>query len=379
MSDLFETDQTLAGLVEAAAQAVEDGHRDKRQRTDDFGPMSGEESVDNLPDDGAQEDDQHGDEALNNEQQNEDPPNGEASNDSQSSDSHHTDSPNTAVLFREVGENARKYSRPPMAIMFQNLELVPENFLKLQNDAKTYMLDPAHTDRRDVIGERRQHGGQDLARIRLFNITEAYLNGGAGERFFGHSAITPGYVRTLFWPENSPEIIRQMMPLLRKLVSNERQRLYAAENRKEKARKAELYTLPDPPVPEPPPTIDLTSPVRPRFYDLPDLPDSTRLIVNIVRIDERGEFKRLVPRFGLNPDICTSVAAMFHEITIKLAEMRPTHPVLLDVNLTVRCAIKAWTQDGLVDIETDADWLVALLTAEGTEWMDGEVRILVIV
>ena len=382
MSDL-DADPSLAGLVEAAAQAVQDDHRDKRQRTDDFNHIPSEDmAADTVTADGLPNNDQHNGDELNDAPLDDGPPNGTAGSDgSQSSASHHTDSPNTAVLFREVGENARG-SRPPMARMFQTLELVPENFLKMQNDAKSYMLDTNYLDRRDVIGEKRQHGGQDLARIRLFNHTEAYLKAGAGERYFGHHAVTPGYVRTMFWPEDSAEIIRQMMPLLRKMVSNERQRVYAAETRKEKARRAALEREPPMPALDIPATTASTATnatVSPAAIG--HMPPSTQIMVNMVRFDERGEFKRLMPRFNIDPDVCTSVAAVVNEVKSKLVEPATTqaHPEMAQINLDASCTIKAWTQEGLVDVETDADWLVALLTAEGTEWMDGEVRVLIVV
>ena len=173
------------------------------------------------------------------------------------------------------------------------------------------------------------------------------------------------------------------MPLMRKMVTNERQRVYAAESRKEKARIAELNQLP------PMPTMSMAT-VDPAMDaivspagvgDMPTMTPSTQIMVNIVRFDERGEFKRLMPRFNINPDLCTSVAGVVNEVKSKINDPATTqaYPEMLEVNLDVRCTIKAWTQDGLVDIETDADWLVALLTAEGTEWMDGEVRILVVV
>lgn len=380
MSESFEVDPSLNDLVQAAAQAVQDDHRDKRARTDDFNHEPAEEiPVEALPAGALPNDDLPTD----------DPPNGNpptntaASDGGRSSDSLPTNSPNTAVLFREAGPNARKYSRPPIAKMFQSLELVPENFLKLQNDAKAWILDPAHPERRDIIGEKRMTGGQDLARIRLWSVVEKYLKEGAGEHYFGHAAVTPGFVRTIFWPEDSAELTRQMMPLMRKMVTNERQRVYAAESRKEKARIAELNHMP------PMPTMSMTT-VDPAMHamvspagvgDMPTMPPSTQIMTNIVRFDERGEFKRMMPRFNINPDVCTSVAGVVNEIKSKINEPATTqnYPEMLQVNLDVRCNIKVWTQDGLTGIETDADWLVALLTAEGTEWMDGEVRILVIV
>lgn len=149
-----------------------------------------------------------------------------------------------AVLFREPSEKSKKYSRPPLGKVFASLELEPEQFLQLQSTAKSWMLNDEHPNRRDVVGQKRnQNNNNDAAKLRLYSCVEAFLeDNNNGETFFGHSAAssTPNVPsRTFFWPEHRARVIKALMPLLRKMVTNERQRLYAAETRKQDAKKEE--------------------------------------------------------------------------------------------------------------------------------------------
>lgn len=142
-----------------------------------------------------------------------------------------------AVLFREPSEKSKKYSRPPLGKVFASLELAPEPFLRLQNAAKSYMLDPNHPERKDVVGHKKNSSdNNDQAKLRLYQAVEGFLyEDDNGENYFGHTAaldMTDAPVRTFFWPEDRGRIIKTLMPLLRKMVTNERQRLYAAETRR---------------------------------------------------------------------------------------------------------------------------------------------------
>lgn len=137
-----------------------------------------------------------------------------------------------AALFRQPSSN-KKYTRPPMSKMFTSLELSPENFLHLQAAAKAYMLDDQHPERRDCVGQRGK-GDTEMVKLRLWNCVRQFLEGeGNGERFFGENVVNEGMgPRTYIWPRDQQKIISLVIPLLRRMVTNERQRQYAIETRK---------------------------------------------------------------------------------------------------------------------------------------------------
>lgn len=137
-----------------------------------------------------------------------------------------------AALFRQPSSN-KKYTRPPMSKLFSSLELSPENFLHLQAAAKGYMLDDDHPERRDCVGQRGK-GDTEMVKLRLWNCVRHFLEAeGNGERFFGEDVVNEGMgPRTYIWPRDQQKIISLVIPLLRRMVTNERQRQYAIETRK---------------------------------------------------------------------------------------------------------------------------------------------------
>ncbi|KAF2440729.1 hypothetical protein P171DRAFT_435498 [Karstenula rhodostoma CBS 690.94] len=165
-----------------------------------------------------------------------------------------TDSPgihSAAALFRRPSErNPRKHTRLSMSKLFMSLQLSPESFLHLQSEAKSYMLDPAHPERQSCVGNRGK-GDTDMVKLRLFNCVREFLDGGAGERFFGETsaskrqrerdpreaarALGEDEVHAdndLIWPGDGNKLVSLVTPLLRRMVTNERQRIYAIETRK---------------------------------------------------------------------------------------------------------------------------------------------------
>lgn len=137
-----------------------------------------------------------------------------------------------AALFRQPSSN-KKYTRPPVSRLFTSLELSPENFLHLQAAAKAFMLDDKHPERRDCVGQRGK-GDTEMVKLRLWNCVRQFLeNEGNGERFFSEHVINEGMgPRTYVWPRDQHKIIALVIPLLRRMVTNERQRQYAIETRK---------------------------------------------------------------------------------------------------------------------------------------------------
>jgi hypothetical protein len=130
-----------------------------------------------------------------------------------------------------------------------SLQLSPENFLQLQALAKVYMLDTSHPERQNCVGNRGK-GDTDMVKLRLFNCVRDFLNDGVGEQFFGEDVEKPGEkdaieaaralgedktpdpAERLTWPRDGNKIISLVTPLMRRMVTNERQRQYAIETRK---------------------------------------------------------------------------------------------------------------------------------------------------
>jgi len=138
-----------------------------------------------------------------------------------------------SALFRRPSSTSKKSTRPPKSKLFTSLELSPEGFLQLQSAAKYYMLDNAFPERKDTVGQRGKTDS-DLVKLRLWNCAKDFLdNEGNGDRFFGPEApADEGKLRTMFWPSHKNAIITALTPLLRRMVTNERQRQYAVETRK---------------------------------------------------------------------------------------------------------------------------------------------------
>ncbi|KAF2501087.1 hypothetical protein BU16DRAFT_555593 [Lophium mytilinum] len=163
--------------------------------------------------------------------------------------------PRTALFRRPPTNPPKKYTRPPMSKLFDSLQLGPESFLQLQAQAKSYMLDPAHPARQACVGNRGK-GDTDMVKLRLFRCVNDFLVQGAGEQFFGVGAegrdVGRGVVKAIgegenvdgelgenagaetkwIWPRDGNTIVGLVTPLLRRMVTNERQRVYAIETRK---------------------------------------------------------------------------------------------------------------------------------------------------
>ncbi|KAJ9615744.1 hypothetical protein H2200_001821 [Cladophialophora chaetospira] len=323
-----------------------------------------------------------------------------------------------SVLFREPSSKSKKHSRPPLGKVFSSLELAPENFLRLQNSAKAFMLDEAHPERRDVVGHKKNTGGTDLAKLNLWNCVDEFLSvHGYGEKYFAPGAGTevPGAPqRTLFWPQESQTIIKLMMPLMRKMVTNERQRIYAAATRKQGPAKEsnegqspaaaaanesvmsdgkdldtnypqqEINSQPLMPAQQQDLDRPLPAAAQPAQHDLADasLVDSQAtttsrqslvLYVNVVS-DTAGALRRVIPRFSLMPEAAPNLAALLSEVDRRYPSTARNGSTSGEES---RPVVKVWLSDGLVTVGDDGEWMVALLSAGFVEWMDAEIRVLV--
>ncbi|KAL9086620.1 MAG: hypothetical protein Q9165_007063 [Trypethelium subeluteriae] len=153
----------------------------------------------------------------------------------------------TAALFRPPNQpSSKKSTRPPISKLFSSLELGPSTFLELQSAAKAYMLDPGYPDRQDCVGNRGK-GDSDVVKLRLYNCVREFLEeeadgpdaedtclGGRsrGDVFFGpYVRKEDGGERKWTWPKDRERVVGMCVPLLRRMVTNERQRKYAVETR----------------------------------------------------------------------------------------------------------------------------------------------------
>ena len=138
-----------------------------------------------------------------------------------------------SALFRQPSEKSSKYTRPPMSKMFTSLRISPEGFLQLQGAAKQYMLDDRFPDRRECVGQRGR-GDTDMVKLKLWKCVKNFLeHEGHGQQFFGEDVPHAGIPEQPYvWPRDEGKIIKLVMPLLRRMVTNERQRQYANITRK---------------------------------------------------------------------------------------------------------------------------------------------------
>ena len=363
-----------------------------------------------------------------------------------------------AALFRRPSATSKRYTRPPMSKMFTSLQLSPENFLHLQAAAKGYMLDPAHPERRDTVGQRGR-GDSEMVKLRLYNCVKNFLEAeGHGEMFFGDNTVNEGMgPREFAWPRDQHKIISLVIPLLRRMVTNERQRQYAVETRKggsdeHNRGKGDDAAVPhnasallssednalqnqseatsrnvgpdavsteaqavdkragvaigaphspgdDSPAisapinsPLPPQPPYRPAPVARKSSRPPKRADATRLNgyqhatldpnaimlhINVVSSDDI----RLLPRLDLPSSMCPNLEALVKHTSEHAwkhsgesgvaGQSRPSDPWANGMRL------KVWLADGLVLIQTDGEWMVALLSAGTKDWMDGELRVII--
>lgn len=154
--------------------------------------------------------------------------------------------------------------------MFESLKLGADEFLDLHAQAKSFMLDPAHPERLATVGIRGKSDSRGI-KLELSRCTAQFLEGGVGLQFFGHEAVRQATEHdhdevdangdneaqdgslvegtttqrrhrrnrqqekqqaTPVWPEDRDQLIALCMPLLRRIITNEKQRQYAASSRK---------------------------------------------------------------------------------------------------------------------------------------------------
>lgn len=312
------------------------------------------------------------------------------------------------ALFRRPSTASKKYTRAPMSKLFTSLELTAEQFLHLQSAAKAYMLDPNHPERGDCVGNRGR-GDTDMVKLKLFACVKSFLEDeGWGARCFTDEVVG-GKFRKLKWPQMKNKIISLVTPLMRRMVTNERQRLYALETRQEKrsrpdaTRQGQRHTSQTTasaisPHPESRQIHSVTtteqSAVDPKLNDyhykiydphqsngdgqangIMKEPGSSvrkydaeraadvRYLVNLMH-----HGRRLHPQVTLKPSACPGFASLVQHIHNMMdglsQEQQPS-------------SIKVLGPTGLVNVNGEDSWRGAIASVLQTEWMDGEVKFVI--
>ena len=314
------------------------------------------------------------------------------------------------ILFRKTGPTKKQYSRPVMSKLYSSLGLTPENFLHLQSSAKAYMLDENYPERQSCVGHRGGNESNQLIRLKLKNCTQDFLTAeGLGEKYWGSSqANSSGNENfgSLIWPRDTQKIVKICIPLLRRQLTNEKQRKYSAAvgNRNTASPRTMARSELDP----------ASTGVNPFEADSPFSGDYED--INGTTFNEPGPNPFDTDAVGMNTEGATAATEPGEEKSYEPVYTRPS--LLLHINVLIdnvrivprltvtaakvasleslRCLVRPHCRDvrpsvgsglreprirlllaqGLTDIRTDSQWHHALSTISLTEWMDNEVRVL---
>jgi len=314
-----------------------------------------------------------------------------------------------AALFRKTASTTARYTRPPMHKLYADLELSPENFIHLQAQAKSYMLDEEHPHRRACVGGRGK-GDTDMSKLKLFHCVREFLEPELGSLYFGPDSEGAS-LRKWSWPADVNKVIAAVTPLLRRMVTNERQRQYANESRKgNRKKKADGDADPDASM-----ITEATSgedDVRPSLdssgmlstYAGNETTDQQQsgvsayaLLLHIVVVTSNGDLEQqqVIGRFHWPAHTYATFSALRDHVyaAVSTCAMPALRADVADVvsmdkssesmtttigPLTSIISIAAFLPStGLKRIEDDIDWLAAVDEAKGTAWMDQALRIVV--
>ncbi|TQS34481.1 hypothetical protein Golomagni_05133 [Golovinomyces magnicellulatus] len=322
-----------------------------------------------------------------------------------------------AALFRRPSAASKKHTRPPMSRLFLSLDITAEMFLKLQGAAKKFMLDERYPERRQAIGTKCQ-AENEHKKLKLFSLVKYFLDvEGWGERCFGSKAEGAD-LRKLKWPESKNIIIKRVTPLMRRMVTNERQRQYANERRLEKRTKKfqeRKSCEKDTPSTEKSVgrEIDVRSSVNQtvQTVDSPSLPQLTQDYISdfsSLRVRDNSERETLPPIIQLQVDknmtsnvesaqlLRTEKKNIKYYLNLLEGDHRVKERlVILSVgSLNFSGLIRHMTQlmdplqedllivkvhgpHGLIEVIDEDSWAQATLLILKHEWMDKEIRCLV--
>lgn len=102
----------------------------------------------------------------------------------------------------------------------------------------------------------------------------------------------------------------------------------------------------------------------------------TYLRINII---QHG--KRILPRLDLPAGQCPDVDTVKQTIIRRYPSLNGSdnieHTPQQAREAAASWKIKAWLPQGVITVQADKEWTIALLTADTTEWMDGDLKVLV--
>jgi hypothetical protein len=308
-----------------------------------------------------------------------------------------------------------------MSKLFTSLGLSAEQFLHLQAGAKAYMLDENYPERSGCVGNKGALDG-DMVKLKLFDCVKSFLDDERwGERCFGATADGASN-RKWKWPEMQNKyvfyyllvgyllirnrLISLVTPLLRRMVTNERQRQYAAETRNDKRQRLKLRqsenstASPTPaartPQPHrrqgisPTPLGGVDPKLGEYHYNIQSSTFPTENRDDSIQIrdgttsgtphseaeeDEKAEVtyfvnilqdgRRIKPKVTLTPSSCPGFSSLIQHI----------HNIL---NHRERLSsIKVLGPNGLKGVSDEETWVHAIASVTGNDWMDGEVKCVV--
>lgn len=100
-----------------------------------------------------------------------------------------------------------------------------------------------------------------------------------------------------------------------------------------------------------------------------------------LRINILQQGKRLLPKFDIPATQCPNADTVRQFVLRRypglsgLSDNDPNTQQARDAAAAWK--LKVWLPDGLVTVQSEKDWAIALLSADTVDWMDGEVKVLV--
>ena len=256
-----------------------------------------------------------------------------------------------AALFRTPPLSSKKTTRPPMSRLYLSLELPPDSFLHLQAAAKTYMLDSSHPERSEAVGQRGKGDPAGIVKLNLYNCVKNFLTDeGHGLRYFAAGMLgDAGVPRTMAWPEDEAKIVAAVTPLLRRMVTNERQRKYAVETRSKPSANG----------------LDSQDQDEASQGQARDISSDT-LVLQMRILKNPGQ--KLLASCDVPAENITGREYLFARIPQIYEVASASHPD--DITISVLLP------DGLMQIHGDVEWSEALIIARNTVWLQGKVVVL---
>ncbi|KAF1353504.1 hypothetical protein BDV97DRAFT_116865 [Delphinella strobiligena] len=287
-----------------------------------------------------------------------------------------------AALFRPPSDSSKKYTRPPMSKLFSSLELSPENFLYLQAAAKQFMLDPDHPERQACVGNRGK-GDSDMVKLRLHHCVREFLErDGWGEKYFGVNAPGPdpdgdnaAYQRKFVWPQDETRIVALCTPLLRRMVTNERQRQYAVESRSKTGAKQDRPHDTDPDQEIDANADNHSAEPSQNAYD-PRLAQGPAHHLYMLNKDSKDLLNDRVDyplHDGFSWDILTQEVQRLWCEVIQVEQPPPDLAATFFETFTV----KVLTSGGLTTVSNEGEWQLACQDARQAVWLEGDIKVVV--